>query len=64
MQQEPLFVRTKKKQKIAEFFAKLRNFVVGLAEKLRQDLATVLVKVTSSPCATFQITVVEITKKG
>jgi|LakMenEpi03Aug12_release.lakeMendotaPanAssembly.Ray.scaffolds.fasta_scaffold352711_1 hypothetical protein len=26
---------------MAEFFAKLRNFVDGLAEKLRQDLATV-----------------------
>jgi hypothetical protein len=35
-------MRTTKSQKIAEFFAKLRNFVVGLAEKLRQDLATVL----------------------
>jgi hypothetical protein len=34
-------MRTTKSQKIAEFFAKLRNFVVGLAEKLRQDLATV-----------------------
>jgi hypothetical protein len=27
---------------MAEFFAKLRNFVVGLAEKPRQDLATVV----------------------
>jgi hypothetical protein len=30
-----------KSQKIAEVFAKLLNFLVGLADKPRQDLATV-----------------------
>jgi hypothetical protein len=48
MQKEPLLVpkrdsvtQQRKARKIAEFVAKLRNFVVGLAEKPRQDLATV-----------------------
>ncbi len=48
MQKEPLLVPktrfyyiTTKSQKNCEYFAKLRNSVVGLAEKLRQDLARV-----------------------
>jgi len=32
----------------------LRNFVVGLAEKLRQDLATVLVSISGSTRAFVQ----------
>ncbi len=43
---EPLFVpktrHYEKPEKWRIFFAKLRNFMVGLADKPRQDLATVL----------------------
>ncbi len=49
-QQLPLFVSrtrfyhiTTKSKKIADFFAKSRNFIVGPAYKARQDLATVAV---------------------
>jgi hypothetical protein len=40
--QNEIVIHKTKSQKNSVFFAKLRNFVVGLVEKLRQDMATVI----------------------